>query len=135
MDLKSLYHKAIQILCRRANGNAIADNYSDTNGRVNAAVADSLGFYVSSRTAIDSVKLWRNASQVGTTNTSTESTSNITGLNRNMYLWAANDSGGITNYSSRELAWMHIGAGLSDAEVSTLNSIVTTYQTTLSRNV
>ena len=38
-------------------------------------------------------------------------------------------------YSNRELSFACLGTGLSDSEVSALNTIITTYQTTLSRNV
>jgi hypothetical protein len=127
--------EAIQILCRRGSGNCIDDNYSADQGRINTAVSNSLGFFVSTRTSTTVHKLFQNAVQKGATNTTAQSTGNITLLNYNMYLWCANNGGSPVSYSQRELAWMHVCAGLSDAEVSTLNTIVTTYQTSLSRNV
>jgi hypothetical protein len=126
---------AIQILCKRGSGNCIVDNYSSDQGRINTAVTNSQGFFVTSRTSTTSHKLFRNGTQQGSTNTTSQSTGNITLLNYNLYLFAQNNAGSAGSYSNRELAWMHVCAGLSDAEVSTLNTIVTTYQTSLSRNV
>ena len=126
---------AIQVLCRRGTGNCIWDNYNASNGRVNAAVTNSQGLFLTSRTSQTSMKGFRNATSFAT-NTTSATTSNITTtLNRELYILAANNNGTAASYSNRELAFYHWGAGLSDAEVSTFYTIVQTFQTTLSRNV
>jgi hypothetical protein len=127
---------AIQILCRRSTGNALYDNYNSTNGRVQGAVTNSQGLFTSSRTATNILRGYRNATQISTTNTTTQTTSDITStLNYNLYVLAQNNAGSTASYSTRQLAFMHIGAGLSVAEVSTFYTIVQNYQTALSRNV
>jgi hypothetical protein len=126
---------AFQVLCRRGTGNCIWDNYNASNGRVNAAVTNSQGLFLTSRTSQTSMKGFRNATSFAT-NTTSATTSNITTtLNRELYILAANNNGTAASYSNRELAFYHWGAGLSDAEVSTFYTIVQTFQTTLSRNV
>jgi hypothetical protein len=127
---------AIQMLARRSSGNALFDNYNSTNGRVQGAVTNSQGLFTSSRTAQNSFAGYRNATQVGSTLTTNQTTTDITTtLNYNLYVLAQNNAGSTASYSTRELAWMHIGAGLTSSEVSTLNTIVQAYETTLSRNV
>jgi hypothetical protein len=82
------------------------------------------------------MKAFKNGTQLGTTNTSAATTTNITtDLDIDIYLLAQNFQGSATAYSRRELAFSHIGAGLTDSEVSTLYTIVQNYQTALSRNV
>jgi hypothetical protein len=83
---------------------------------------------IATRTATNVFKGFRNAVQVGTTvttNTTTYPTSNI-------WLLAA---GGLTSYSDHNLAFSSIGLGLSDAEVTSFNTLVQNMQTTLGRNV
>lgn len=127
---------AIQMLAKRTNGNVIFDNYNSSTGRIQTAVTNSLGLFTSSRTAQNELKGYRNASQVGSTLTTNQTASNIqTTLNYNLYVCAQNNAGSTASYSTRQLAWMHIGAGLTSSEVSTLYTIVQNYQTALSRNV
>ena len=133
----STTNAAIQILARRSsNSYAVFDNYNSSSGRAQDYVGGSTGFYVSSRTSTTSMKGFINATQIGTTNTTSVTTSNITNdLNDSLYILCQNLDGVATSYSPREFAWFHIGAGLSDSEVSTLNTIVQNFQTTLGRNV
>jgi hypothetical protein len=127
---------AIQMLAKRTNGNAIFDNYNSTNGRIQTAVTNSQGLFTSSRTAQNYFQAFRNASQVGSDLTTNQNTADITTtLNYNLYVLAQNNAGSAASYSTRELAWMHAGYGLSSSQVSTLYTIVQNYQTALSRNV
>ena len=80
------------------------------------------------RTATNVLKGFRNAVQVGTTVT-TNTTTYPTG---NIWLLAAS---GLTSYSDHNLCFSSIGLGLSDAEVTTFNTLVQALQTTLSRQV
>jgi hypothetical protein len=126
---------AFQVLCKRGSGNCIWDNYNASTGRVNAAVTNSQGLFLTSRTTQSSMKGFRNATSFAT-NTTSQNTGDITTLlNRELYILAANDNGTAASFTNRELAFYHWGAGLSDAEVSTFYTIVQTFQTTLTRNV
>jgi hypothetical protein len=64
-------------------------------------------------------------------------TFNITTMTTNIVICAyrANSGGIPILHSSRNLAFLHIGMGLSDAEFLSLATIVNTYQTSLGRNV
>jgi len=127
---------AIQMLAKRTNGNAILDNYNSLAGRINGSVTNSQGLFTSSRTAQNVMVGYRNSTQFGATATTNANTADITtSLNYNLYLLAQNNAGSTASYSTREVAWFHIGAGLTSGEVSTLYTIVQAYQTTLGRNV
>jgi hypothetical protein len=127
---------AIQMLAKRTNGNAIFDNYNSTNGRIQTAVTNSLGLFTSSREYVNYFGAYRNSSQVGSYLTTSQTTANITTtLNYKLAVLAQNNAGSIGSYSTRELAWMHVGYGLTSTQVGTLYTIVQAYQTALSRNV
>lgn len=127
---------AIQVLCRRSNGQMYWDNYNATNGRIQATVPNSQGLMSTSRTALTSMKVFRNGSQVGSTLATSATTSDITsGLNREMYVFAANQRGTAVDYTSRNLAFVHFSTGLTDGEMANLYTAVQAYQTTLGRQV
>lgn len=129
---------AIQVLCRRGNGLMYWDNYNSSNGRMTGSVADSLGLFSTSRTSTTSMKIYQNSTQKGSTLTTAATTLDVTAtLNRELYVLAANQniSGVAGDYTSRNLAFMHIGQGFSDTEISNIYTSVQTYQTTLGRQV
>lgn len=81
------------------------------------------------RTSSTSLKAFRDGSQVGST-----ATGSITALpNVEKFLLATNGVGGI--FSDHNLAFHYEGLGLSDAQVTTFNTLVNSLQTTLGRNV
>lgn len=86
-----------------------------------------------SRTANNSAKAFRDGTQVGTTKTTTRTT-NIQTRN-NMWIGAENNNGTGRWWGDYECAFFFISDGLSDSEVTALNTAVNTYQTALSRNV
>lgn len=90
----------------------------------------STGLFINTRTASNVQKLFRNGSQLGSTNTGTSTTS----ANANIFLGARNIGGG-NQYSARECALSSIGDGLTDTEAANLYTAVQAFQTTLSRNV
>jgi hypothetical protein len=93
------------------------------------------GFYISSRTSSTDFKTFKNASQVGSTNTDTQS-STFSGADGNMcILGETNSSSTPGGGTVRECAYASIGAGLSSTEAGNLNTIVQAFQTTLGRNV
>jgi len=57
-----------------------------------------------------------------------------TASNRNVYIGARNNNGVTDAYSNRECRWASIGAGLSEAEMNSLYTIINNFQTALTRN-
>jgi hypothetical protein len=109
----------------------IADQYTSSTGRINAANVNSQGFYLSNRTTSAIFKAFKNGTQLGTTNTGF---GNVL-VNLSMFLCACNGNGTPTNYSTRQCAFASIGDGLTDTEASNFYTAVQAYQTTLSRQV
>lgn len=97
---------------------------------VNLSSINSTGLFIMTRTANNIQKVFRNSSQIGSTNTNTISTLLPT---TNVYLGAYNFATPI--YTNRECAFASIGDGLTDTEAANLYTAVQAYQTTLSRNV
>ena len=97
---------------------------------LNYGIDPTTGLFINARTANNVQKLYRNGSQLGSTNTTTSTAS----ANANLYLGARNIGGG-NQYAARECAFATIGDGLNDTESSNLYTAVQAFQTTLSRNV
>jgi len=101
------------------------------------------GFFVSSRTGTSIYKGYKNGVQFGSTATGTVPTpptgwfpSGTTANNTTITLLSLNQDGTQAWGSSAQLlSWFHLSTGLTDAEVSSLNNIVQTYQTALNRNI
>lgn len=120
------------LLATRFTGvGAISDQYNSTTGRITNANTNSQGFYIQSRTASNVHKLFKNNSQLGTTNTGASGSL----LNLNLTLLCSNQNGTPISYSTRECAFASIGDGLTDAEAANFYTAVQTMQTTLSRQV
>jgi hypothetical protein len=100
------------------------------NTFLNFAIDPTTSLFINTRTANNVQKLYRNGSQLGSTNTTTITTS----ANAALYLGARNIGGG-NQYSVRECALASIGDGLNDTEASNFYTAVQAFQTTLSRNV
>jgi hypothetical protein len=97
---------------------------------------DIRGFVTGSKTAYNSLKLYKNNLLL------TANTTNVTTVTQGQggIVIGANyfvDNGGeqLNNYSDRQSAFVSIGYGLTDSEVSTLYTIVQSYQTSLGRQV
>jgi len=95
-------------------------------------VSDSRGFFTASRISSTSLKAYRNGAQIGTTYTTANSG---TQPNISSFLSALNNSGTAVNTSAQIYSFVCITSGLSDSEVSTLYTIIQSYQTTLGRNL
>ncbi len=92
--------------------------------------SDSRGFIGISRTSSTSYVQSINSTQTTVTVTSTALNSD------EIYGLAVNPGSGVpSNYSARNQAFACIGVGLTNTECDTLNTIIQTYETTLSRNV
>jgi hypothetical protein len=96
-----------------------------------APFTSTKGLLMTSSTAVNSLKTYQDGVLKGFQPTGGVMPS--TQLNFNAFYNGATFTR--SNYAPFELAFATIGTGLTDAEAATLNSIVTTYQTALSRNV
>jgi hypothetical protein len=113
-------------------------NYTTANaviGNVTSLISytptDTRGLFNVTRTATNTIKAFRNTTNLGSNTTS------ITLLpNRSIFLGARNiDSTGADFYNSYQAAFASIGDGLTDTEAANLYTRVQAYQTALSRQV
>jgi hypothetical protein len=117
-----------------SDNNLYAEQYNFNTNRIAVANTNSQGFYLSTRTSSTVFKIFKNNAQFGSTNTSA-STPSVTTITSKVYISAINNNAITQNYSNRQCAFASIGDGLTDAEAANFNTAVTTFQTTLSRNV
>jgi hypothetical protein len=109
----------------------VSDYPSGTSFRTaSATIADGRGLFLGSQTG-SNLKLFRNGSVIAS---NTAATTNAAQSTRSIYIGALNQTS-IVNYTNKECAFASLGQGLSDSEVTAFNTIVTTFQTTLGRNV
>ena len=111
---------------------------SNTNSGFNESVIENPKtsynrLLVVSRTGASVIKMFRNGSQISTTNTTTTAENNPETYK--VYLGAQNVNGTASYFSNIEFAFAFMGDGLADAEVANLATAVNTLQTTLGRNV
>ncbi len=101
----------------------------DTAGIVTSTSATTSGLNLISTTATTFQNLYRNGSVVVTNSgAATGST------NQELFIGALNNAGTIIQYYGNQYRFVTIGYGLSAAQVSTLSTIINTFQTSLSRN-
>ena len=120
-------------LALNITGNVFADQYNNSTARITTANANSQGFYISSRTTSSLFKLFKNATQLGTTNTG--ASTGFTSITSSVYLSALHEGGSNLYFSNRQCAFASIGDGLTDAEALALYNAVNAFQVTLARNV
>ena len=92
------------------------------------ATTGSAGFYLSSRTASNIKRGFKNG--VLLQNTTTLSTGLPT-----IPIYLAQTNSNVTGYGNKQCAFASIGTGLSDSEVALFNTAVQTFQTTLGRSI
>jgi hypothetical protein len=114
-------------------GSAYGDLNDFTNGRIGATNSNTAGLFLMSRESSTLMKMYRNNTQLGATNT----TSMTTALPNAIYSVGAIDFNDGINYSStnRECAFAHMGTSLTSAEEATFYNNIQTFQTALTRNV
>lgn len=119
------------LFLRRSNGTCGFDAGTFSNGRVSSTTTDSAAFFVGSIVASNDRRLFRNATQLNISTTSFSQTM----PNGNIYIFAMNNiaGGGATLYGSKGSKLITIGSGLTAAEVSTLQTIRSTFQTAVAR--
>lgn len=92
---------------------------------------NSIGYYIATRTANNSIKGYKNGNKV--LDTTTVSTNLIS---VSIYIGAMNQTSGIAAlYSTKEFSFASIGSGLSEVDSINLNNIVQQYQSLLSRQL
>jgi len=107
---------------REDTGNAFVSKTGETT---------AAGFYVISRRSSTDMEGYKNGTSFQTqTNTNTG-----TRPNQNFFIGAYNNNGSPLSFSNRNLAFVSIGTGLTDTDVSNFYTAVQSMQTTLSRNV
>lgn len=111
----------------------ISDIFDSTTSRIISSAGNSTGYVIGTRSSSSSHKLFRNNTQIASTSNST--TGNIP--NANYALFSLLSPSNVTNgyYDDNEIAFGSLGDGLTDAESSTLYTIIQNYQTILNRQV
>ncbi len=101
------------------------------NGQVAAAASGTTGCFIGSRSSSSALKSFKNGTQLGTTTAATDGVL----VNQPVYLCANNSNGTAANFSTQQMCFACIGDGLSDAEVTALNTAIVALQIDLGRNV
>ena len=92
-------------------------------------VFEARGIFTGSKTTQNNAKLYRNGTTIATT-----TTGNIGTLcNLNNYIGVLNNNGSPYAYSPQRIQFTAIHEGLSDAEASTLHTIIDTFETAIGR--
>ena len=101
-------------------------------GASNVVVANgnSKGFYINTEAPTLSHKVFKNSSQLGTTQAFGGSYPS-----QNVFIGAINQSGTPAYFSAKQSSFNSIGDGLTDTQASNFDTAVQAFQTTLSRNV
>lgn len=104
----------------------------NSNTNITHADANSLGFYISNRTASNVVNGWKNGVKLATGTAA--STGNV---NAKIFIGAYNNVPNplIRYYSTKQVATVTIGSGLTDTQAANLRTAIQTFNTTLGRQV
>jgi len=109
----------------------ISDILDNSLSRIVSNAGNSTGYVISTRSSSNSHKIFRNNTQIASTNNATNG--NYPTIN--YYLGAGNQNGTPGTYDSNEHAFASIGDGLTDTEAANFYTAVQAYQTTLGRQV
>jgi hypothetical protein len=117
-------------------GSQLVNPVNPATGQGNGAVTDPAGYnskggYALSRTAVNSMKAYKNGSATGTHNTTT-----LTGRSYASFTTPVNilsrQTNSVTTIQSR-LGWASVGRGLNDTEMANYHTLVAAFQTSMSR--
>ena len=100
------------------------------NGQSSFSTANSQGNLLTTANSTASSLLYRNGTQIFTT-----VNDNGKSIPYSVYIGALNNAGTAAQYYANQYRFSTIGYGLSSAQVSTLSTIINTFQTSLTRNV
>jgi hypothetical protein len=113
----------------------IMDAYSYSGNRIiTMSTLSSAAFFINSRISSTVFKSFRNGTQLGATNTTTNS-NNITTCDKAMFIGALNFNGSAAQFSNYQNAFASIGDGLTDTQASNFYTAVQAFQVSLSRSV
>ena len=120
------------------SGNQIAIRWTDDNFYSNidnaalivATNTNTTGFYITSRTASNLIKSYKNNSLLGS-----NTTSSVTLNNAAIFLGARSDGGLVVLFDNKECAFSSIGDGLTDTEAANYYTRVQAFQTALNRQL
>ena len=113
------------------SGNTSSD-MQDYNYKISVANNDRRGMYISTRSANNNFKLFKNNALFGI-NVGTQPQTSFP--NSNLTINSFNSNGTITNYAACELSFFSMSTSLTDIEADALYTAVQNYQTTLGRQV
>ena len=105
--------------------------HGTSGGQSSYAFDNTIGYFVGSRVSSTDQRFYKNGVQGGSTQTS----SNGTAPNLNLYLMANNNAGTPANHTSAEIAFVTIGLGLTPTEVANDYTVIQAYQTALGRQL
>jgi hypothetical protein len=109
----------------------IFDCWDESLGRVLASSTDASGFWVGSRTTNNNQTIYDSGSSVGTNG----NTVTVVPPSFNYFIGASNKATTTEYFSTQNFRLAFFGNGLTSTDVSNFNTLVTTFQTTLSRNI
>jgi hypothetical protein len=101
--------------------------------RIQGTVTDSRGYFITNRSNSTTFKVFRNTTQIGSTNTNTSQ--GWSSLTQSFTIAALRDNGTANYFTNRQHAFATLGDGLTDAESKLLYECVDRYQKTLGRAV
>jgi hypothetical protein len=102
--------------------------------QVTSANGAGTGFIATSRTASDDNRLYRNGSQIGTTQSASTTPAANDGAGFGVFVSLA-QTGSTAFFAPVRMGGYSIGTGLTAAEMSSYNTAMQAFQTALSRNV
>jgi hypothetical protein len=100
-------------------------------GFTNTSTSNASGMWGMSRSGASAWESFQRTSSVSQTST----TAQITLPNRNVYIGATNGNGTAQEFSSRQIAFAHLGDSLSNAQFNNFYTAVQNFNTTLARQV
>lgn len=113
------------------SGNTTSD-MQDFNYRISVANSDRRGMYISTRSASNNFKLFKNNALFGS-NTGTQPQTSF--ANSNLTINAFNYNGATANYLASEIAFFSMSTSLTDAEALAFYNAVNAFQVSLNRQV
>lgn len=126
------YIPLTQFYLRRNNDLLMSDLGDYNYGRVQGVNTSTSGFYVNTRTASNSMKVFKSGNLFGS---STQNNPTNTLPNSTLPIGAFNEAGTITNYETIGIQFFYVSDGLTDTEATNYYTAVQAFQTTLNRNV
>jgi hypothetical protein len=106
-------------------------DYIGVGSFTSTSTADASGMWGVSRSGASSWQSFQRNTSVSQTGTTTQTTV----PNNNVYIGAANGDGTATEFTSRQIAFAHLGDSLTNTQFNNFYTAVQTFQTTLSRQV